>query len=138
MHKDAAAANRKYNEQHCTDDKRKGCPVIGSIDPSFKFPTPRCQKGACVAEAAATAAPDSVDLSGYSKACTTPMDCNLVHAWPCDHCGCPHDAIARSERERYDRDAAKIDCKQHPDTRVCGECMDYTVTCENGVCGAKQ
>ena len=83
-------------------------------------------------------APDVVDLSGYSKACKTAEDCLLVHAFPCNHCGCPHDAIAKSERDRYDSDAKKIDCAKHPDTRVCGECKDYTATCANNVCGAQQ
>ena len=50
MHRDESAANAKYNEQHCTAELRKECPDVGSIDPSFVFPTPRCRAGKCVGE----------------------------------------------------------------------------------------
>jgi hypothetical protein len=106
--------------------------------PPTTSPTSTAAPSAAPSPSAAALAPGQIDLSGYARTCKTADDCVLVHAFPCDHCGCPKHAIAKSEHDRYREAASAVDCKQFPDKRVCGECMPYTATCEAGTCGSTQ
>jgi hypothetical protein len=143
LHKQAAAAVIRHNNDRCTDDQRAKCPAVEArAEPGYVLAA-RCTAGTCVAEklpktSAAWQNPvETVSAVGFDRSCQTVDDCQVVDELPCNHCNCGSVAIAVKELERWNQAAAAIRCGPQPKLG-CTSCNAYEATCEGGVCGAKQ
>ncbi|MFO0551229.1 MAG: hypothetical protein U0271_22765 [Polyangiaceae bacterium] len=133
MSKTAVSSIEAYNRDHCTEDDRKNCPVVGACAPVDDPFEARCEAGSCVARRTKEPKllPQQVSVSGLDTTCNQDADCVTVDDFPCvkSGCYCSKTVIAKSAKPEFDARAGKIQCGS-VDDRACGECRRNLPFCD--------